>query len=122
MTWSSLGPAARAFRIAHAAWSVVGIGTLGYIWACALTRRRDRYLWGSVAFLSAEGVALIVGRGNCPLGPMQASLGDPVPLFELVLPPRAAKAAVPVLAAVSVAGILAVVLRRPRPTYARRTG
>lgn len=122
VTWSNLGAGARAFRVAHAAWSVVGIGTLAYIWTCAISGRRDRLLWGSIAFLSAEGVALIVGRGDCPLGPMQAKLGDPVPLFELVLPPRAAKAAVPILAAVSVAGILAVLLRRPRPPYARRTG
>jgi hypothetical protein len=62
-----------------------------------------------------EGAALAVGRGKCPLGPLQAKLGDPVPLFELVLPPRGAKAAVPVLAAASVAGIALVpYARRPR--------
>ena len=47
------------------------------------------------------------------MGPLQAQIGDPVPFFELVLPPRAAKAAVPILAGVSVAGLLAVALRRP---------
>jgi hypothetical protein len=36
-----------------------------------------------------------------------------VPFFELVLPPRAAKAAVPVLAVVSIAGIAGLILRRP---------
>ena len=55
----------------------------------------------------------MVGHGNCPVGPRQAEWGDPVPFFELLLPPRAAKAAVPVLAAVGVAGIAALVLRRP---------
>ncbi len=44
---------------------------------------------------------------------MPAEWGDPVPFFELVLPPRAAKAAIPVLAGVSVAGVVALVLRRP---------
>jgi hypothetical protein len=58
-------------------------------------------------------VALVIGRGNCPLGPFQARLGDPVPLFELVLPPRAAKAAVPVLAAVTAAGLVALVVLPP---------
>jgi len=71
-------------------------------------------MWASVAFLSLEGVALIVGHGNCPFGPLQAQWGDPVPLFELVLPPRAAKAAVPLLTAATVAGILVVAVRRPR--------
>jgi hypothetical protein len=66
-----------------------------------------------VAFLLLEGAALVIGRGDCPMGRRQADWGDPVPFFELVLPPRAAKAAVPVLAAVSVAAITAIVLRRP---------
>lgn len=99
----------------HALWSVAQLGCLSYIWACALTGRRDRRLWGSVAFLSAEGAALVVGRGDCPVGPLQAEWGDPVPFFELVLPPRAAKAAVPVLAVVAIAGIAAVVLGRKSP-------
>jgi hypothetical protein len=55
----------------------------------------------------------VIGRGNCPLGPFQARLGDPVPLFELVLPPRAAKAAIPVLFGVTVAGIAALVVLPP---------
>lgn len=67
----------------------------------------------SVAFLSVEGAGLIVGGGNCPMGPVQDKLGDPVPFFELVLPPRAAKAAVPILAAASIAGFIAVALRPP---------
>lgn len=47
------------------------------------------------------------------MGPRQAEWGDPVPFFELVLPPRAAKAAVPVLAGASIAGMLALIIRRP---------
>jgi len=46
-----------------------------------------------VAFLSIEGVGLMIGGGDCPMGHLQEQLGDPVPFFELVLPPRAAKAA-----------------------------
>jgi hypothetical protein len=86
---------------------------LGYIWICAISRRRSRRLWAFVALLLAEGAALVVGRGNCPMGRLQADWGDPVPFFELVLPPRAAKAAVPMLAAVSVAAIGALILRGP---------
>jgi hypothetical protein len=44
--------------------------------------------------------------------PVQRRLGDPVPMFELVLPPRAAKKAVPALAAVALAGC--VLALRPR--------
>jgi hypothetical protein len=101
------------FRIAHAAWSVASLASLAYVWACALGRRRDRPLAGAVAFLSLEGLALIVGRGDCPMAPLQRRLGDPVPLFELVLPAAAAKAAIPVLTLVTIGGFAALIVRRP---------
>ena len=113
MTWATLGRRARLWRLFHASWSVAQLACLGYMWACALTGRRSPRLWASVAFLTAGGAALVVGHGDCPVGPLQAEWGDPVPFFELVLPPRAAKAAVPVLAAVSISGIAVLVLRRP---------
>jgi hypothetical protein len=113
-TWRSLSGRAKAFRIAHSAWAAVALTALGYIWASAILRRRDRYLFASGAFLSVQGVALAIGRGNCPFGPMQVQLGDPVPLFELVLPPRAAKAAIPVLLVVTLVGLGAAAVRSPR--------
>jgi hypothetical protein len=111
--WSDLGARARAFRVAHAAFSVLQLASLGYVWICAATRRRDRALTASAAALLIEGAALVVGRGDCPFGPLQARLGDPVPLFELLLPRRAAKAAIPALFVVAVAGLVGVVLRPP---------
>jgi hypothetical protein len=64
-----------------------------------------------VALLGSEGVALVIGRGNCPFGPFQRSLGDSVPMFEWFLPPRAAKAAIPILAAVTLGGFAALLVR-----------
>ena len=111
--WDDLTARAKAWRLVHASWSVAQLSCLAYIWACAARRRRDRKLWASVTFLLVEGGALVVGRGNCPVGPLQSEWGDPVPFFELLLPPRAAKAAIPILAAVSIGAIGAVVFRRP---------
>lgn len=105
---AGLPPRAVALRLAHAGVAVAELAALGYVWTCALTGRRDRRLGVCVAALAAEGVALAAGRGSCPLGPLQRRWGDPVPLFELVLPPRAAKAAVPVLAAAAVTGVAVV--------------
>jgi hypothetical protein len=110
-TWASLPVRAKAFRIAHVAWGVVALGALAHIWASAIRGRSSGSAWASVAFLLAQGFALVIGRGNCPFGPFQRRLGDPVPMFELVLPPRAAKAAIPVLSWVSAAGIAALVVR-----------
>src|SRR5687768_876031 len=108
----NLSRRALVWRAVHATWSVAQLVALGYIWACAVTRRRDAKLWASVAFILVEGGALIVGRGDCPMGGRQEEWGDPVPFFELVLPPRAAKAAVPLLGLVSVGALAALALRR----------
>jgi hypothetical protein len=89
----------------------VNLAGLGYVYWSALRGRRDRVADASVGVLLAEGAALVVGRGNCPFGPFQARLGDPVPMFEWVLPPRAAKAAIPVLWLISLLGIGALFAR-----------
>jgi hypothetical protein len=113
VTHAPLPRAARRLRAIHVAIAVVQLASLGEVWVCAIRRRRGRVLRAAVVTLSVEGLALVVGRGNCPLGPLQRRLGDATPLFELVLTPRAAKAAVPVLAAVSVIGIALVAARPP---------
>jgi hypothetical protein len=113
MTWGELPPRAKAFRLFHAAWSVAQMACLGWIWFCAVRRRRDKALAASVGFLAVEGAGLLIGRGDCPMGAQQREWGDPKPFFELILPPRAAKAAVPVLAVITVAGLVAAAVRPP---------
>ena len=120
--WASLAVASVGYTWNHATGgdmpygSFLGVAALAILYTLVLTLFSPQiYAWHrrSVAFLLVEGGALAVGRGDCPVGPLQAEWGDPVPFFELVLPPRAAKAAVPVLTIVSVAGMAALVLRRP---------
>jgi hypothetical protein len=113
VSWTALAPRAMAFRLAHIAFAAVQLLGLGYVWFSGLARHRDRLLGLSVAGLAVEGVALVAGGGNCPFGSLQRQLGDPVPLFELVLPPRAAKAAIPALTIVALGGLLVVGLRPP---------
>ena len=105
-------PAALAFRAAHAGIALGFLAAIGEVWACALTGRRDRTLRIAVAALTLEGALVGANGGDCPLGPLQARLGDPVPLFELALSPRAAERAVPVLGVVAATGI-ALLARRP---------
>ena len=114
MTWSPLSPPAKRFRVIHTAWSIAGLASLAYPWVCALARRRDPGLAAGVAFLAVEGVALRIGGGDCPMAARQREWGDAKPFFELVLPPRAAKAAVPILFGASVAGLIALAIRPPR--------
>jgi hypothetical protein len=113
--WGDLPRDAKVFRIAHLTAGALNMTALGYVWLSAVRRRRDAALVFSMGALAAEGLALVIGRGDCPFGPFQRSLGDPVPMFELFLPPRAAKAAIPILTVVAVAGFVTVLARPPRP-------
>src|SRR4051812_33091328 len=106
-----LPPAARAFRAVHAVISVAFLTAIVHVWRCALTGRRDRWLRVAVVSLVGEGTVVAMNHGDCPLGPLQDRLGDPVPLFELVLSPRAARRAVPVLGLVATLGIILVAVR-----------
>ena len=111
---SELSWAALAFRDFHAAIAVEQLLALGYVWWCALAGRRGRLLRVAAATLIGEGVLVAANHGDCPLGGLQDRLGDPVPLFELVLSPRAAKRAVPTLGAIAAAGLVLLVARGRR--------
>ena len=113
-----LSPAAWAFRAAHGAITVAFLVAIVYVWWCALTRRRDRWLRLAVSALVTEGALVAANHGDCPLGPLQERHGDPVPLFELVLSPTAARRAVPTLGLITAAGLT---LLARRPTLSRRT-
>lgn len=111
---SELSWAALAFRAFHAAIAVEMLLAIGYVWYCAVAGRRDRLLRVAAATLIGEGVLVTANRGDCPLGGLQERLGDPVPLFELVLSPRAAKLAVPTLGAIAAVGLALLAARGRR--------
>jgi hypothetical protein len=64
-----LNNAALAFRAVHTVIAVVELACLAQVWRCAITRRRDVAFRVATTVLLAEGVGLVIGRGNCPLGP-----------------------------------------------------
>jgi hypothetical protein len=109
-----LSRAAIAFRAFHAAIALEQLSAISYVWWCALTGRRDRLLRIAAASLIGEGVLVAANHGDCPLGGLQDRLGDPVPLFELVLSPRAAKQAVPTLGTITAVGLALLVVRGRR--------
>lgn len=109
-----LSRAAVAFRWFHGLIAGGFLTGILYVWWCALTGRRDRLLRYTVAALVTEGVCVGANHGDCPLGPLQDRLHDPVPLFELILrSPTAARRAVPVLGGVATLGILLLAHRGP---------
>jgi hypothetical protein len=109
-----LPPAVVAWRAAHALIAAGFLTSIAYVWWCALRGRRGRLLRLAVAGLAGEGAFVVVNRGNCPLGRVGDRIGDPVPLFELVLSPPAARRAVPTLGVIAAAGIGLLAVRHHR--------
>lgn len=111
-TGRPLSRQARALRMLHNCIGFGELGCLGYLWFCAITRRRDRLLRLSVGVLAVEGIALVAARG-CPLGFFQRRAGDDVPMFEVWLGPRLAPLAVPAFAVLAAAGLVTAATRPP---------
>jgi hypothetical protein len=112
-----LSTAARLFRAAHTAIAAAFLLAIAYVWWCALSGRRGPLLRVAVAALIGEGLLVAANRGDCPLGGLQERVGDPVPLFELVLSPASARRAIPVLGVVAAAGIALLVRRQGAAPY-----
>ena len=100
-----------ASRVGHGIVSVVFLGCIALVWLAAARGRADDLTLAALAALGLESVLVLAAGGNCPLGPFLRRLGDDTPFFELLLPARAAKAAVPVLGAIAVAGAAVLAVR-----------
>ena len=114
-----LSSAVVVWRAAHGLIAIGFLASIGYVWWCALSRRRGPFLRPALAALVGEGVLVAANGGDCPLGPMGDRIGDAVPLFELVLSPRAARRAVPTLGALTAVG-LGLLAARSRSGMAAR--
>lgn|SRR5690349_4126188 len=104
-------PAVLVWRAGHGLIAIGFLASIGHVWWCALTGRRGPWLRLAIAALVGEGVLVVANGGDCPLGPLGDRIGDPVPLFELVLSRRAARRAVPMLGAVTAVGVAILAAR-----------
>lgn len=100
-----LSRAVVAWRAAHGLIAIGFLASIGYVWWCAISGRRGPLLRPAIAALVGEGVLVVTNGGDCPLGPVGDRIGDPIPLFELVLTPRGARRAIPTLGAVTAVGL-----------------
>jgi hypothetical protein len=98
----------------HSAFALFFMSCLAYIYYAALGRKRSPLLAAAAGALLAEGAVVVINRGDCPLGPVHRRLGDEKTFFELFLPSRLARWAVPFFAAVTAFGFLLAMARPPR--------
>jgi hypothetical protein len=98
-------------RSFHSLFALLFLSCIAYIYYCALTNRRDGWLWFAVGTLLLEGGVVWMNHGDCPLGPLHHRYGDDKAFFELFMPKRAAKLAIPFFSVVTVLGIALLFVR-----------
>ena len=82
-----------------------------YIYYSAYTRTTSYLLNVVIVSLFIEGLVIYLNHGNCPLGYIQRKFDDNTPFFELILPKRLAKIAVPFFALLTLIGIILLDIR-----------
>jgi hypothetical protein len=96
-----------ALRIFHGLASVYFLACLMYLYYAAFARHYDPLLLVALVSLAAEGfVVFVFNRGDCPLIHIQRKVGDDKPFFELLMPKRLAKIALPVFAVLTLLGVV----------------
>ena len=101
-----------ALRIFHGALTLYFTLCLIYLYFVGLTGNVNNTLFIlSIFSLAFEGVIVFAfNQGDCPLFHVQRKIGDNKPFFELFLPPRLAKRAIPIFALLTIVAILIILL------------
>lgn len=99
-------------RIIHTAFALYFITCVLIIYGTAFTLRINIVFWIALLSLIVEGfLVFILNKGHCPLAPLQRKLKDPVPFFNLFLPDRLAKKAVPFFTLLTFLGVALIAVR-----------
>lgn len=99
-------------RIIHTLFALYFIFCVGYIYYAIFSLAITPVLTMAISSLLLEGfLVFIVNQGNCPLDHLQKKLDDPIPFFNLFLPNRWAKKAIPFFTILTAVGMTALTLR-----------
>jgi hypothetical protein len=102
-----------SLRIFHGILTIYFTLCLLYLYIVGLTGNVDRTLFiVAILSLAAEGIAVFAfNQGDCPLIHVQKKIGDNKPFFELLLPSKLARRAIPVFALLTIVSILIILIR-----------
>lgn len=98
-------------RLLHGTITVFFLSCIGCIYYSAVTGRPNRLLLPAIAAVAAEGAIVLTNGGKCPMGRVHHRYGDDRDFFELFVPYRYSRHAVPVLGGVTALGIFVALAR-----------
>lgn len=101
-----------ALRILHGILVIFFSMCLGYLYYSIVSGSYDELLKIAVISLGVEGI-LVFGfnRGDCPLIHIQKRVHDNKPFFELLLPKKLAKLAIPIFALLTLIPVIFIVAK-----------
>jgi len=108
-------------RLLHGALTAFFLTCIGYVYYAALRQRGRRLLYGAIGALTLEGAVFLSNGGDCPLGAVHRRYGDNRDFFELFMPRRFSRRAVPVLGVVAITGVILALARRSDPQTTSNT-
>jgi len=92
-------------RLIHGLLSAFFLSCIGFVYYAAIADAHSRLAIVAALILLGEGAVVALNGGDCPLGTVHRRYGDEKAFFELFLPPRAAKLAIPILGGIAGLGI-----------------
>lgn len=99
-------------RVIHGLFAIYFLICLLYLYYAALFSEIDFFLLIAVLSLGIEGfIVFILNKGDCPLIYIQRRIKDNTPFFNLFLPAKLAKQALPTFAKLTWIGVALLVLR-----------
>ena len=92
-------------RTIHGLLSAFFLACIAFVYYAAIADVNSPLAFAAAGALVLEGAVVALNGGDCPLGGIHRRYGDEKAFFELLMPPKAAKLAVPVLGTVTALGI-----------------
>ncbi len=96
-------------RTLHGVITFVFLSCIFYIYYSGITNKVGFLTYIAIGLIILEGAVVSLNGGNCPLGAVHHKYGDDKAFFELFLPIKVAKKAVPFLGIVAAIGVLFVI-------------
>lgn len=99
-------------RVVHGLFALYFIFCLLYLYYAVLFSKIDSFLLIAVISLGIEGfLVFVVNKGDCPLIHIQRRIGDNTPFFNIFLPAKMAKKAVPFFSNITCIGVVLLIIR-----------
>jgi len=97
-------------RLVHGLISLFFLGCIAGIYYSGITNSPSVWAYLAVTALLVEGLVVFANHGTCPLGKVHHKYGDDKTFFELFLPKRLAKRAIPFFSVVTLVGVVLLLI------------